>query len=212
MSKIQYFKYIIGADECGYGPLAGPVVVCGVKAPINWHLNGLNDSKKLSKKKRELMRDKLFKLIEDKQISFHIAERSNTEIDELGVAVALKDSYVEVFHKLYEPEAQIITDGILKFDNLGVDAYNIRSVVKADTQFPTVMAASILAKTYRDDKMTLLHNTFPVYNWKKNSGYGSKEHLTAIDKYGPCVLHRFSYAPMRNMSCPNLNQNLKLSK
>lgn len=184
----------VGADEVGYGCLAGPVVVCGVMAPSDWSLAGLNDSKKLSEKKRLLMRDKLNKLIEDEEIWFHIAERSSTLIDKVGIAVSLKDSYIEciIYLDKYK-DCEIITDGILKFDNLGVDDYNIKSVIKADTTIPTVMAASILAKTYRDEMMKKLHDSHPMYNWKKNVGYGSTEHIAAIKEYGLSPLHRRSY-------------------
>lgn len=190
----------IGCDEVGYGCLAGPLIVAGVRAPKDWVLEGLNDSKKLSAKKREVMRGKLGKLIEDKVITWHLAERANNIIDKFGVAVVLKDAYVECFHALYQPDSLIISDGILKFDNLGVDAYDKESVIKADSKFPTVMAASILAKTYRDEKMKNLHHLHPMYGWDSNVGYGSKDHLEAIAKYGPCPLHRYSYAPMRNMT------------
>jgi ribonuclease HII len=187
----------IGCDEVGYGCLAGPLVVVGVRAPKDWALDGLNDSKKLSAKRREAMREKLNKLIGEGAIAWHLAERSNTEIDKVGVAVALKDAYVECFKALYQDDCLIISDGILKFDNLGVDAYDKVSVIKADTKYPAVMAASILAKTYRDEKMHQLHHTYPNYGWDHNVGYGSKDHLVAIDKHGPCPLHRFSYAPMK---------------
>ena len=192
--------FIIGVDEVGYGCLAGPLVVVGVRAPTDWALQGLNDSKKLSAKKREAMLLPLMKLVQEKKISYHLAERSSQEIDALGVAVALKAAYVEVFHALYQQDSFIITDGILKFDNLGVDDYDKVSVIKADAKYPAVMAASIIAKTYRDDKMHTLHHTYPNYNWLSNVGYGSKDHLQAIEKYGPCPLHRFSYAPMKNMA------------
>jgi len=194
---------IIGCDEVGYGCLAGPLVVVGVRAPKDWALDGLNDSKKLSAKRREVMRDKLNKLIEDGSIAWHLAERSNLIIDKVGVAVALKDAYVECFKALYQDDCLIISDGILKFDNLGVDAYDKVSVIKADTKFPTVMAASILAKTYRDAKMKALHQLHPQYGWDSNVGYGSKDHLEAIDKHGPCPLHRFSYAPMKHIKAAN---------
>ncbi len=190
---------IIGCDEVGYGCLAGPLVVVGVRAPKDWALDGLNDSKKLSAKRREVMREKLSKLIEDKTIAWHLAERSNDYIDRVGVAVALKEAYAECFHALYQPDSLIISDGILKFDNLGVDAYDKVSVIKADTKYPAVMAASILAKTYRDGKMKVLHQAHPEYGWDHNVGYGSKDHLEAIAKLGPTSLHRMSYAPMRNM-------------
>jgi ribonuclease HII len=198
--------FVIGADEVGYGCLAGPLVVCGVKAPKDWRLDGLNDSKKLSEKKREAMREKLNILIEKKEIEWHLAERSNNHIDKYGVAVSLKDAYVEIFKKLYAPECIIITDGILKFDNLGVDDYDKVSLIKADAKIPTVMAGSILAKTYRDDKMKAYHSLHPQYAWDSNVGYGSKVHLDAIAKHGPCPLHRFSYAPMRNMKIEDPNQ------
>lgn len=189
----------IGADEVGYGCLAGPLVVCGVKAPKGWALDGLNDSKKLSEKKRDTMRLKLNELIEKKEIEWHLAERSNVHIDKNGVAFSLKDAFVEVFTKLYGDNCLIISDGILKFDNPAVADYDMISLVKADAQIPTVMAASILAKTYRDSKMKILHQLHPEYEWNSNMGYGSKTHINAIVKFGPSPLHRFSYAPMKNL-------------
>ena len=207
MSQIQYSDIegllvnkmcIVGCDECGYGALAGALVVCGVKAPKGWSLDGLNDSKKLSEKKREAMQAKLNELIEKKEIEWHLAERSNVHIDKYGVAVSLKDAYVEVFTTLYGPDCLIISDGILKFDNPAVADYDMVSLVKADTQIPTVMAASILAKTYRDSMMKNFHLLHSMYDWKSNMGYGSKTHLEAIVKFGPSPLHRFSYAPMKN--------------
>jgi ribonuclease HII len=191
--------FIVGADEVGYGCLAGPLVVCGVRAPKDWSLAGLNDSKKLSEKKRHVMGDKLSDLISKNEITFHIAERSNVQIDKTGVAIALKSAYVECFHELYQPDSLIISDGILKFDNLGVNDYDKISIIKADTKIPAVMAASIIAKNYRDKKMKIFHPLHPQYGWDSNVGYGSKDHLNAIAKYGPCALHRYSYAPMRNM-------------
>jgi ribonuclease HII len=202
----------IGADEVGYGSLAGPLVVVAVRAPKDWALDGLNDSKKLSPKKRGVMLLKLMKLVKSKEITYHLAERSNIEIDKRGVYVALKDAYVECFHALYTPDSLIISDGNLKFDNLGVGAYDQVSVIKADSKYPAVMAASIIAKEWRDDKMHTLHFTYPAYGWDHNVGYAAKDHLEAIDKYGPCPLHRFSYAPMKNMKAavtlPQLGFNL----
>ena len=187
-------KLVIGCDEVGYGPLAGPLVVCGVKAPEGWNLEGLNDSKKLSEKKRRAMGDALSILISNKIISFHMAIRSNIDIDKYGVALMLKDSYVEVFHKLGEHQPiLIIVDGNLKFDTPGLDAYTIKTMVKADTQIPTVMAASIIAKNYRDTYMSTVHLLHPMYGWDSNAGYGSKDHIAAIRKYGLSPLHRRSY-------------------
>ena len=191
--------FTIGVDEVGTGCIAGPLVVVGVRAPKDWALAGLNDSKKLSAKRRDAMLLPLMKLVKSQEISYHLAERSNEYIDEVGVAVALKEAYVECFRALYTPDSLIISDGILKFDNLGVDGYDKVSVIKADAKYPTVMAASIIAKVYRDDKMHALHHTYPNYEWLSNVGYGSKSHLAAIEKYGPSPLHRYSYEPVKSM-------------
>lgn len=193
MSKIQY---TIGLDEVGLGSLAYTVVVCGVRMQKEWTLDGLNDSKKLSEKNRLIMRDKIFTI---SNMQYCIAERDNNEIDKIGISVALHECYKEVIVKLNQIDDQIIIDGNMKFDDLIDSGYNIESIVKADTKIPTVMAASILAKTYRDAKVKALHNDFPQYGFQNNVGYGSKKHLEAIAKHGPCLIHRMSYAPMKNM-------------
>ena len=187
-------QYIIGCDEVGTGSCACELVVCGVKADKNdWILSGINDSKQLSIKKREELRIQLLKLADEGKFTFHIAERSNNQIDEFGLGAMLKDAYVEIFHKLYSDDSLIIADGNIKFDGLGVDHMEIMSLVKADTLLPSVMAASILAKTYRDEKMRNYHLEYPVYGWDKNVGYSTKKHLEAIKKYGLSPLHRVSY-------------------
>lgn len=187
------YKYIIGCDEVGSGPVAGPSVVVGVKASVDWNLEGLNDSKKLSEKKREIMKDKLNLLIKQGEISYYLAERSNSFIDENGFGVALKDAYVEIFKNLYCNDSYIIVDGTLKFNNLGVDHCDIKSIIKADTVIPTVMAASILAKTYRDHLMKEYSKLHPNYNWDKNMGYPTADHIAAIKKHGYSSLHRLSF-------------------
>lgn len=165
---------IIGCDEVGYGPIAGPLVVCGVKAPKDWTLPGLNDSKKLTPKKRDKMFGQIMECVKNKEIQYHRAERSNVQIDEKGVWHVLKDAYVEIFHALYSEDSLLIIDGNLTFDNLGVDAYDKASVVKADGKFPTVMAASIIAKVSRDYDMQVYHHQYPMYGWNSNVGYPAK--------------------------------------
>jgi len=188
--------HIIGADEVGAGSYAGPICVGGVKAPKDWSLEGLNDSKKLSPKRREIMRNKLIDLLQQNIIQFHIAERSSIQIDEMGLGFALKDAYVEIFKSLYESNCLIISDGILKFDNLNMDQI---SIIKADTKIPTVMAASILAKTYRDQLMKNYHEKYPQYDFQSHVGYGTSKHQIALEKYGPCEIHRFSYEPIKKL-------------
>ena len=202
-------NYIIGVDEVGWGALSGPVVVVGVRAPKDWFIEGLADSKKLkasSEKKLYEMRDKLGDLIEKKEITWHLAARSSVEIDKMSPAAALKSSYIEVFNSLYDDASHIISDGILNFEGLGVEHMSMESMVKADTKIPTVMAASILAKTYRDELMKIMHQLHPMYGWDSNAGYASRDHLEAIAKYGPSPLHRYSYAPMKNMQANDPRQ------
>jgi len=187
---------VVGCDECGLGALAGELFVAGIRAPKDWNLEGLNDSKKLSEKKRLAMRAKLLPLIQNKTLGFHLARRSNEFIDRMGVAYALKDAYVEVFTNLYQSDCLIISDGILKFDNPAVATYDKISLIKADGQIPAVMAASILGKTYRDEEMKKHHHTYPEYGWDTNVGYPAKKHLEGINKFGPTPLHRMSYAPL----------------
>jgi ribonuclease HII len=191
--------FIIGCDEVGYGAWSGPLVVVGVRAPKDWALEGLNDSKKLSPKKRETMSAKLEKLIADGSIAWAMAERSNIIIDQMGLGVALKDAYVEIFKRMYNDESLIISDGNLKFDDPEVKAYDKTSVIKADTLYTQVMAASILAKVYRDNKMKLLHHQYPMYGFDHNVGYHSSDHMEGLLKHGPCPLHRHSYKPIKKI-------------
>lgn len=184
---------IIGADEVGWGSCVSSLVVCGIKAPKGWKLEGLNDSKKLTPKKRELMRDKILKCIFNKEIECSLVERSNEQIDSMGPAPALKDAFVEVFKKLHEPASLIITDGILKFDNLVPSDYVMASLIKGDSHVQAIMAASIIAKTFRDDKLRELHKLYPQYGWDTNFGYANPEHIANIRKHGLSPLHRRSY-------------------
>lgn len=192
-------SFIIGCDEVGYGSLAGPLVVVGVRAAREWTLEGLRDSKKLTPKRREGLAQQLEQLIAEDKLIWALAERSNQIIDEKGVYNVLKDCYVEIFHQLYQDDSQIIIDGNIKFDGLGVDAYDKLSVVKADDKYQAVSAASVLAKVYRDKKMHLLHHSYPMYGWDHNVGYWDKDHIAGLNQHGPCPLHRYSYEPVKGM-------------
>lgn len=194
---------IIGCDEVGTGSLAGPLFVCGIKADKDWSLPGLNDSKKLSVKKRDVATIWIMRAVHDKVIDYHIASRTSVQIDKMGMAAALKDAYVECFKALYNSDCLIICDGTLKFNDAETNAYDKVSIIKADGKFPIVMAASILAKTSRDFEMQKMHHKYPEYDWHNNVGYGSKTHLAAIKQFGPSPLHRMSYAPMKNMKITN---------
>lgn len=188
-------SFIIGADEVGYGCYAGPVVVGAVRAPKDWALEGLNDSKKLSEKRLGIMSAKLIELAKRDEIWFAIAERSNNEIDSKGLALAQKEAYIQSIQEIWHEDSTVILDGNIKIPTL--DPGKTVSLIKADTYIPAVMAASILAKVYRDRKMVLLHEIYPEYNFASNVGYGTLEHRAALEVYGPCSIHRFSYKPIK---------------
>ncbi len=190
-------KYIIGSDEVGYGCLAGPIVVGAVRAPADWNLEGLNDSKKLSEKKRNIMSMKLIELSNKGEIWFAVAERAATCIDSIGLAPAQKECYIESIKEVWHDDVTVILDGLLKLPADQIDLTKVVSIVKADTFVPTVMAASIIAKVFRDGKMQRLHANYPQYHFNSNVGYGSPKHMAALQEHGPCVLHRHSYKPIK---------------
>ena len=181
-------QYIIGADEVGYGAWAGPLVVCGVRADPKWVIPGLNDSKKLSEKKRDQLSSILLSLTE---ISYVLVSKENTEIDNLGLGVCLKQAYQEVASKLLTADSTMVIDGTVK---LVRPDPRVSCLIKADQKVPTVMAASIIAKVYRDGLMRKFAIQYPMYDWENNVGYGgAQKHRDGIKKHGLCVLHRHSY-------------------
>jgi len=191
-------QYIIGIDEVGYGSWAGPILIGAVRAPINWTMSDLKDSKKLTFKQREIVNSQLHKLVEQKIITFDIAMASNKEIDTLGLGACHKKCFVQVINNLYSNDEEIILDGNINPQYLikyGLNPHiKIRSEIKADNKFPTVMAASIIAKQFRDKlMMNELHNLYPEYNWNENVGYIVKDHKEAVKKYGLSEFHRKSY-------------------
>jgi len=175
----KYAKNLCGIDEAGRGPFAGPLVVAGVVLKKN--IKELDDSKKLTEKKRE----KLFDIIKENS-SFHIVFKSAQQIDDLGLSLCLKQSIQEIQENI-EAE-QYLMDGNTTF---GVE--NLSFLVKADAQIKEVSAASILAKVSRDRFMVEISNKYPQYSFEKHKGYGTKVHVDAIIKYGYCKIHRRSF-------------------
>jgi len=188
-------SFIIGLDEVGTGAVAGPAFVCGVKAPIDWNLLGINDSKKLTEKKRDLFKQQLFNLSNNKEIFFSLAEITVDQIDQQGLASAVKNAYQQVFSNLCSPDCLIICDGKIKFDNTCLQTYHPYNLIKADTLIPHVSAASIIAKTHRDALMRDLAKQYPNYDFETNVGYygAANIHLNAIKKFGLSPIHRRSY-------------------
>ena len=170
---------LCGIDEAGRGCLAGPLVVAGVILLDD--IKGLNDSKVLSEKKREI----LFDEIKEKS-RYEIVFTDNKTIDEIGLSLAIKLS-IEQILKALNPE-ETIMDGNTTF---GVS--NIKAIIKADATVPQVSAASILAKVSRDRFIVKEDKNYPVYGFAKHKGYGTKAHVDMIKKHGYCELHRKSF-------------------
>jgi len=174
-------KNLCGIDEAGRGPLAGPLVVAGVI--ILEDIIGLDDSKKLSEKKRE----KLFDEIKDKS-KYHIVFKSAKDIDDLGITLCLKSSILEIMQNLEKFCDEFLVDG-----NTNFGIQNLQKEIKADTKYPEVSAASILAKVSRDRFMNDISIKYPNYDFKKHKGYGTKAHIETIKKFGRSDIHRFSF-------------------
>ena len=177
-------KYIAGVDEVGRGPLAGPVVCASVIMPLDDIIEGIDDSKKLSEKKRE----KLFEIIKEKAICYHIEEISEQEIDEINILNAVKKCMTLAVEKLSIKPDITLVDG--NDTNLPINA---EYIVKGDSKSYTIGCASILAKVFRDNLMTEYAKEFPEYGLEKHKGYGTKAHIEKIKEIGPCKLHRRTF-------------------
>jgi ribonuclease HII len=206
-----------GTDEAGRGCLAGPVTAAAVISPLTPEggiinntvkklFEELNDSKQLSDKKRFELRP----LIEQTSISFAVTHIYNLEIDEINILNASMKAMQESVLQLNPLPNYIIVDGnrplngklgmkqktgkIFSADEIEIlKAIPNTSIIKGDSKFLSIAAASILAKTYRDAYMDKIHEEFPMYHWNKNKGYPTKEHRAAIQQFGPCKYHRMSF-------------------
>lgn len=181
-------KLIVGVDEAGRGPLAGPVYAAAVVFPPSFKNEDINDSKKLSEKKRE----ELFDLIKKEALGYGVASLSAKEIDEYNIYQATKIAMKKAISQIKIPFDLVITDAMpLKLEK------PVFPMVKGDAQCLNVAAASILAKVSRDRYMEELDKTYPEYGFAKHKGYGTALHMDAIKKYGPIEgVHRRSFAPI----------------
>jgi len=175
----NYHKNLCGIDEAGRGPFAGPLVVSGVV--LTNDIKELDDSKKLTEKKRE----KLFDIIKKNSI-YHIVFTSSKKIDEVGLSICLQDSIKEIMQNI--EAKQYLMDGNTTF---GIK--NLHYLIKADAQIQEVSAASILAKVSRDRYMCEIASSYPKYSFETHKGYGTKKHIEAIIKHGYSDIHRRSF-------------------
>ena len=175
-----------GCDEAGRGCLAGPVFAAAVILPKDFHDEDLNDSKKINEKTRYRLRD----IIQRNAISWAVAKIDAKEIDAINILNASIKAMHQSLAQLHIPPAYIIVDGN-RFKPFGKIPHS--TIIKGDGKFASIAAASILAKTYRDDFMMEAHEQFPQYQWNKNKGYGTLLHRQAIAVHGRCELHRESF-------------------
>ncbi|MFC6096842.1 ribonuclease HII [Flavobacterium qiangtangense] len=188
MLSISYtnLKFECGTDEAGRGCLAGPVTAAALILPKDFINETLNDSKQLSEKNRDLLRP----IIEENALCYSVTHIEPLIIDEINILNASIHAMQECIKKLNPIPNYIIVDG-----NRFKPVENIphSCIIKGDSKFLSIAAASVLAKTYRDDYMNKIHEEFPMYNWKQNKGYPTKEHREAIRKYGTTKYHRMSF-------------------
>ena len=179
-------KYICGIDEAGRGPLAGPVVVAAVIMPENSMIEGVNDSKKVSEKKREL----LYEQIKNEAIAYSVGIIDQNEIDEINILNATKKGLTTAVRGLNVKPDRIIVDALEKIDTDGIP---YTSIIKGDAKCYSIAAASIIAKVTRDRIMREWNDVYPEYGFEKHKGYGTAMHISAIKEYGLCSLHRRSF-------------------
>ena len=198
MNKFSKFKYEAGIDEAGRGSLAGPVTAAAVILGKKFENKNLNDSKKLSQSKRL----ELKKFIEKNALAYSVAFVSSYQIDKNNIL----NSTFEAMHKSIEG-LNIEPDFILVDGNLFKPYRDLKykCIIKGDQKYQNIAAASILAKTYRDEYMSNLHLRFPEYNWLKNKGYGTKFHIDMITKYGRTKYHRKSFQIKSNQQILQFN-------
>ncbi|MCX7698161.1 MAG: ribonuclease HII [Candidatus Goldbacteria bacterium] len=191
---LKYNCLIAGVDEAGRGPWAGPVVAASVILDKNKLelLSDVDDSKKLSENKRE----NIYQKIIDASICYAISEVSHIVIDKHNIKSATIMAMQNCIQKLTQKPEIILVDGNMNFT---IDGFKVEHIVNGDEKSLSIAAASILAKVYRDRIMKNYHKIFPHYGFINHKGYGTKEHINALLKFGPCEIHRKSYKPIEKL-------------
>ena len=184
-ASYQGFKNIAGIDEAGRGPLAGPVVAAAVIFPSQVNIQGLNDSKKLSTKKRA----ELFPKIQEISVSYGVAVVGQKVIDKINILQAARLAMKQAVETLKITPGLLLIDGNQKIDS----TLNQWAIVKGDSRSLSIAAASVLAKVTRDRIMDDYHKLYPQYEFNRHKGYGTKLHRNLIQEHGPCPIHRNTF-------------------
>ena len=183
------YRHIAGIDEAGRGPLAGPVVAAAVILPVRCRLAGVDDSKQLS----EAVREQLYAAIFDTAVGVGVGSADAGEIDALNILEATRLAMRRAIENLAPSPDYLLIDAVT-LPAVGLPA---RPIIKGDMLSLSIAAASIIAKVTRDHLMAAYHERFPQYNFLSHKGYGTEEHLRQLACYGPCAIHRRTFAPVR---------------
>ena len=198
------YQQIAGVDEAGRGPLAGPIVAAAVIFPPGLKIPGLNDSKKLSPKKRE----KIYAILKRKKIMAGVGTVSSKEIDTIKIQKANRLAMGKAVKNLPLLPDFILVDG----NRIGIDLpISQQRVVKGDSLCPSIAAASIIAKVTRDRIMLKYHKKYANYGFDRHKGYGTAEHIRKLKEYGPCPIHRRSFYPVNVATYPSTALGIKRS-
>ena len=183
--EYEHFGYVCGIDEVGRGPFAGPVVACAVILPKDCNILYINDSKKLSEKRRE----ELYDIIIKEAVAYGIGIKDNRRIDEINILQATYEAMREAINNLSVKPDVLLNDAVTI---PGVDIKQV-PIIKGDAKSISIGAASIVAKVTRDRMMAEFDEKYPGYEFAKNKGYGTAAHIEGLKKYGPCEIHRRSF-------------------
>lgn len=190
-AKEEGYELVAGVDEAGRGPLAGPLAVAAVILPLGIYLPFLNDSKKLSEKRREALYD----IIKEKALAYSVVFIDRETIDRENIYQATQRGMYDAILKLSPSPEKVLIDA-MPLDKLQIPHL---SIVKGDSKSASIAAASVLAKVTRDRFMKEIDAIYPEYGFKNHKGYGTKAHIEAIKKYGPCPMHRTSFEPVKSL-------------
>ena len=201
----QGFEWVIGLDEAGRGPLAGPVVAAAVRLVKPVRLVGVRDSKTLSEKQREYL---YANLTNHKDIYWAVGVVSEKEIDKMNILNATKLAMQNAVEGLCVEHAYILIDGNFRLPG----NFSQKSIIKGDSKVFSIAAAGIIAKVTRDRLMKEFHQEYPDYGFDTHKGYGTRAHLVNLEKFGPCSIHRKSFFPVSVLSKINLSDKIDVIK
>lgn len=185
--------YVAGVDEVGRGPLAGPVVAAAVVLPQDFDVPGIDDSKKLTEKRRET----LYPIIKEKALAYGIGMADHRRIDEINILEATREAMIMAIENAGDMLRKKVGQEIeyVLFDAMKIDSVKIpqASIIKGDSKSLSIAAASVLAKVTRDRMMVEYSSSYPDYAFEKNKGYGTKAHYEGLEKVGKCEIHRMTF-------------------